>query len=163
MNSVNSQKELLKTVSTRLTTDIPTAPTQNIESPSASLEEIITQANIKAGDIINNAKAAVLLAYINNENARTERQQPLFNAIKLFTGIQLGVFNVIVVLTVVWSFINGESGTIVLMFDILKYYMGATVVELIGMVVYIVSVTFSKDHMKIMKLVYGDELKAKTK
>lgn len=107
-------------------------------------------------DIINESNAqereAVITTYIINETERVKRQRPLLFAVLVITFIQLLVFNAIVAAVVYLSFISDQQETINNLFEILKYYIGATVAELIGMVLFIVTGTFSSSHVETMKI-----------
>lgn len=114
---------------------------------------------------IDNDRAvlAIIKAYADNEMERVKRQKWLLIAVVFLAACQLIFFNRIIYQTVLQSIelakmemVNGDI--VQNLFNILKYYIGATVVELIGMIVFITKGTFTSDHVKTMELV----LKGKT-
>ena len=99
---------------------------------------------------------AVIGAYTDNEKARVRRQRWLFFVLVIFTGAQLWFFNKVINTTVSSSFeiiLQYEQFDLLTnLFDILKFYIGATVVELIGMIATVTAGTFSSSHVKTMNM-----------
>lgn len=118
---------------------------------------LIDDANSKAVDILNDAKLAIIKSYAKNEKERAERQKPLLWIVVFLTALQLIAFNVIIAMIACAAFKTKNSEIILQLFEILKYYIGATVVELIGMVWFITRDTFSSNHSKMMKLMFTDK------
>lgn len=112
---------------------------------NTNTKSIIEESNEKA-------KTAIIKSYAENETERVKRQKYLLWAVVALTAIQMIFFNLVIAGAVFLSFKSGEQDTINSLFDILKYYIGATVVELIGMIVYITSGTFSASHVDTMKM-----------
>lgn len=133
-------------------------PKENNPIPT---EDIIYSSNQNADCMFNNAKSAIVQSFVKHEEVRMKRQMPLFMIIGVLATIQLIVFNVILTYIAIASFENGQKETLSYMFEMLKYYIGATVVELIAMLAYITSVTFSRDHMKIMKSIFENDKRTK--
>ena len=133
-----------------LLSQVPTDVTVDFSNQPVPVEAIINKDNDKA-------KTAIVSAYTDNETERVKRQKWLLWAVVILTGIQLVFFNLIICYVVRQSFQTEILDIINNMFDILKYYIGATVVELIGMIVFVVSSTFSTSHFEAMKLLYHTE------
>lgn len=99
---------------------------------------------------------AVIGAYTDNEKARVGRQRWLFFVLVIFTGAQLWFFNKVINTTVSSSFEiimqHEQFDLLTDLFDILKFYIGATVVELIGMIATVTAGTFSSSHVKTMNM-----------
>ena len=126
------------------------------DTPSQDeVKTIIDDANAKAVDILNDAKLTIVKSYANNEKERAERRKPLLWVVVSLTAFQLVAFNFIIVMIACLAFKSENSEVILRLFEILKYYIGATVVELIGMVWFITRDTFSSNHIKMMKLIFG--------
>ena len=56
-----------------------------------------------------------------------------------------------------WTTDVSQFTTIDNLFSIVKYYIGATVVELMGMIAFIAKGTFSSDHIKVMKFLFTEK------
>ena len=119
--------------------------TVDFDDHTSNTKSIIEESNEKA-------KSAIIKSYAKNETERVKRQKYLLWAVVALTAIQMVFFNGVIAGVVYLSFKSGEQETINNIFDILKYYIGATVVELIGMIVYITSGTFSSSHVDTMKM-----------
>lgn len=132
---------------------VPEKVTFGLKSPSVqkSKDAIVDKDNDKA-------QLAIIKAYTDHELERVKRQKWLLWAVVLLTAGQLIFFNYVIYLTLTQSFQTAQLETISNLdvinnlFEILKYYIGATVVELIGMVLFITKGTFSSDHVKTMEL-----------
>ena len=148
------KNKLSDAVPTKLESTVPNTPSED------EVESLIVRYNDKSVEILKDAKLAAIWSFVKNESERTKRQKPLLYIVAIFTAIQLIAFNVIIAAVAWFSFQNSETDVITQLFDILKYYIGATVVELISMLAYITSGTFSTNHVKTMELLLknGTEL-----
>lgn len=158
-NITNTTDPCYNAFSEELKKQVPENVTFGLASPtsSKSKDEKVDTANDKA-------QFATINAYTNHELERVRRQKWLLGAVVLLTAGQLIFFNYMIYMTVSQSFLVSQLETINIdvvnnLFDILKYYIGATVVELIGMILFITKGTFSSDHVKTMELI----LKGKSK
>ena len=147
--------DLLKSKLPKIVPDNLQLAVQNTPSQD-EVKTIIDDANAKAVDILNDAKLAIIKSYAKNEKERAERQKPLLWIVVGLTALQLIAFNVIIAMIACAAFKTENSEIILQLFEILKYYIGATVVELIGMVWFITRDTFSSNHIKMMKLMFTD-------
>ena len=156
----NNFDDLLKKAEEELYGKVPpktgVEPPPNDPSKNNSDETVnskIAEANAKARNFLDDAKYAIISAYTDNEKNRADRQKPLLNVVCWFTGLQLFVFNLVIAGAIVFIFFFKSKNQCLAsqVFDILKYYIGATVVELIGMLIFITKGTFSDNHAKIMK------------
>lgn len=157
-NSPNPDDPCYTAFSDALKNQVPDSVTFGLASPSSpkSKDEIVDKDN-------DRASAAIIKTYTEHEIARVKRQKWLLLVIVLLTAGQLIFFNYIIYLTITKSFQTAQLEAINVdvidnLFTILKYYIGATIVELIGMVWFITKGTFSSDHVKTMQSV----LKGKT-
>lgn len=138
---------------------VPDTVSFDFNNDKVSTKSIIEDAN----------KLAITKAYTENESARVKRQKWLLLAVVLFTACQLLFFNFVIHTTVTKSFQTAQLESISNIevinnfFDILKYYIGATVVELIGMILFITKGTFSSDHVKTMELLLKNNLTKQNK
>lgn len=144
------KNQLLEEVPVELKFSVQDTPSEE------EVESIIDDANSKAIDALNNAKFAIIRSYSENEKERAKRQKPLLYIVVLLTALQLIAFNLVIGSIVIHSFQTKDSTIILQLFEILKYYIGATVVELIGMIWFITRDTFSSNHTKMMELMFND-------
>ncbi|MGM9669583.1 MAG: hypothetical protein ACI3VZ_07495 [Faecousia sp.] len=117
--------------------DIPATET-------ATSEEIVSDANAKLED-------SLLKIFKKSEDTRLEQQKPLLIAIIVLVAIQLVAFNVII-----WMLVSNILGQkdpqlIMALLEFLKYYIGAVIVELIGLVVLVAQTTFSMHPTKMLE------------
>lgn len=160
-----SEIEELKSLGDKLTGLVPDRPRFD-EFPKYSYSPMsiqIDRANHEAEGILKDAKLAVIRSYLKNEEERTRRQRPLLFIIAGLTFFQLSIFNVIIGAVVYFSFRNAEPSVLAALFGVLKYYIGATVTELIGMIAVITTGTYSLNHIKTMELLLKDKKSDKTK
>lgn len=145
----------------RITQSVPTVVKVRIpKDHEYDKEQLIDRANAKAAEVMNNARLAIVNSYVQGERNKLERQKPLLYIVACFTGLQLLVFNVVVAGAVWLAFEKGDASIVKSMINVLKYYIGATVVELIGMLTFITSATFSTKHIKTMELLLSDSKSA---
>ena len=127
----------------------------NLPQDDIPSENKIAKANIKAEEALFDARLKITNLYIECEQKRLEQQKPLLDAVIGLTKIQLICFNVVIcVLTYVIatvSFFKMDLELWKVMLDFLKYYIGAVVVELLGMLFFIAKSTFSSNYNKIME------------
>ena len=124
------------------------------EDSVESSEDKIEVANEDTLDLLRKSVTERIIdAYTKAETERSARQVPLFLCISWLTIGQLIAFNLIIAATGVFSFLNSNIEVIFSFFEICKYYIGAVIVELIGMLAFIMKGTFSSKHIDMMKLV----------
>lgn len=90
-----------------------------------------------------------------NEKERIKQQKPLQISLLVFVGVQLVVFNGIIGYWVFHIFRLAQPDLITGTLDFLKYYIGAVLVELIGMIVFITKSTFTSPTQTIIKGLLG--------
>ena len=126
---------------------IPDEPNINIVQENTDPDTIIEAANKKAEEPLKDAKIKLIYLYIECEENRVKQQAPLIKAIAKMTKTLIWLFNVIIFLVsisaIAFCFIFEEKGMIDTLLTFLKYYIGAVVVELLGMILYIVKSIFS--------------------
>lgn len=127
--------------------DIPATAT-------ATSEEIVSDANSKLED-------SLLKIFKKSEEIRLEQQKPLLIAIIVLVAIQLIAFNVIIWLLVSNILEQKEPQLITALLDFLKYYIGAVIVELIGLVVLVAQTTFSMHPTKMLERVIQNKKQGK--
>ena len=86
-------------------------------------------------DKINEYNNKILQAYIDSENQHLEQQKPVAIIIAVVLGIQLVLFNILIYIV---TLKNLDIQTRTLLLDFLKYYIGAVIVEMLGMCLIIV-------------------------
>ena len=103
------------------------------------------------------AARAVVATYNQSEIARIKRQPRLLSWVVGLTFFQLIAFNLIIAVAGWLAFKNGNEAVINLFLEILKYYIGATVLELVGMIWFVTKATFSSDHIKSIDSIVNKE------
>lgn len=140
---------MLKGAEKLLRSQVPEVPEAKIPDEKAEAEKIIVQAN----DNALNAQSSILALIADSEKARLEKQKPVLYWVIVFVGSQLFVFNAIIAF-VIWSAAtNSSNENFALIFEFLKYYIGAVLVELIGMIVFITQSTFKSVTKQMLKIV----------
>ncbi len=135
---------LIQSVPHEVATDLEKA------TPQATQDKI-NQENRNAASLLKSIEMNILNDFTAHEKERSEARKPLLSAIKIFTGIQLVSFNLIIILLVFFSFFISDVSDLSLLFDLLKYYIGATIVELISLIFFIAKATYSSDHVRMME------------
>lgn len=153
-----NDQDTFEDLSQSLFEDVPQDVELSIpESPTAGeINLLIEKHNDIMVNALNDAKLAAIWSFVKNEKERTERQKPLLFIVAGLTVIQLLAFNGIIGVAVWLVFKNGRTEVITHFIDLLKYYIGATVVELLSMLAYITTGTFSTNHVKTMNKLLGN-------
>lgn len=141
MSMMNEDTEqLLEKYGTEVAT-LPTTP-----------DPITVTSNV--GAVIDGINATITQ---REETQKLQLRERLTGTVTKFILIQLISFNVIVLIIILSVTVNIrffktiDNDTAALLFDFLKYYIGATVVELLGMLGFILHYVFSK-HSEINKV-----------
>lgn len=141
-----------------LKAEVPSDTSVDVPKAHASSEEIINDANERAETSLTNARSAIVKHYIQCEQNRVEQQKPLLKATINLVTVQIWLFNIIIflfsVVVVVISIVNNDIEPLLSLFDFLKYYVGAVLVELLGMLLLIAKSIFSSNYGKIMELMF---------
>ena len=116
----------------------------------AQVKKEISEYNYQMANVSNDATVAAIWSFVKNEEERTERQKPLLNNLVKLTIFQLVAFNVIIAGVAWLSFKCSETTIVLQYFEILKYYIGATVAELLAMIWFVTKGTFSSEHIKML-------------
>lgn len=147
-----------KRIADELKEDIPSDPTVKIPNhpkDSDGKEKKETSAAAKVDDANAKTKNTLLGLLNQSEEARLSQQKPLLVTIVVCVGAQLLLFNVVIILLIV-QWWGTENATIVTgLLEFLKYYIGAVVVELIGMIVFITKSTFTSYAGKMIEKLIG--------
>ena len=137
---------------------IPSDPTVKMPgNPEDSVKngEKNSSAEAKVDDANTKTKNTLLGLLDKSEAARLSQQKPLLRAIVACVGAQLLLFNVVIILLII-QWWGTENSTIVTgLLEFLKYYIGAVVVELIGMIVFITKSTFTSYAGKMIEKLIG--------
>lgn len=115
-------------------------------------EEKVSDANSKLEDAIANA-------FSKSEAERMEQQKPLLISIIALVAIQLLAFNYIIHLLVSKIITSTDTALITALLDFLKYYIGAVIVELVGLVVLVANTTFSMHPSKMLESIIQNRKK----
>lgn len=150
MSEVNSSNiENQESVLNSLQSQIPES--LNIDLPSREAfsstgEDSIQEAN-------NKAQTAILKLLKDNEEERRKRRKPVLIFVSVLVVLQLVAFNVIIGSLVLgwWGTENIEIA--IELMDFLKYYIGAVLVELLGMLAVIITDTFKSYSEPLIKTI----------
>lgn len=107
--------------------------------------------------------AKLINLYIDCEKERLNQQKPLLESVIKLTKTLIWLFNIVIglitVSVIILCFVQSDTSILQSLFDFLKYYVGAVLVELIGMLIFIVKGVFSSNYNKIMESVLGFDSK----
>ncbi len=115
-----------------------------------TVEEKINEANERI-------RKELLKIYAEEEKLRQKRQKPIMISVMVLLFVQLVCFNVLMFILVLDSAKTIEIEVFRLLLDFLKYYIGAVVVELIGLIVTITANTFSSHLSKNISKILFDK------
>lgn len=115
-----------------------------------SPEDKVNKANQEAQD-------KLISAYTQVINQQLTLQRPLSAWIIVLFGLQLLILNGIIVFLIVICMKNDT--TLPILLEFLKYYIGAVVVELLGLVAIIIKSTFNSSLPKIIEKVISSNKK----
>ena len=102
-------------------------------------------------EINENATSTLMEVLHSSEEARIKQQKPLQISLLVFVGIQLLFFNGIIGFLVVHSCQLDNQSITANVLEFLKYYVGAVLVELIGMIMFITKSKFTSPAQDIIK------------
>lgn len=158
MDEINAQVEkpiatttpLIKTedVFGLLRQDVPSEVRSQLPVAQGSVADKIAQANQASKDLMVDAYAKVI-------NQQMELQRPLSIGVIILFGLQLLALNAVILVLI--YICHDDIQELTLLFDFLKYYIGAVVVELLGLVTIIVKSTFSSKLPQIVENIFGSK------
>ena len=106
----------------------------------------------------------VMRIFSDSEEIRLNLQKPIFKAVIFLFALQIIIFNAIIIYLVYkvigcgMCSIKSTPELFIALLDFLKYYIGAVVVEIIGLVAVIIKSTFSLHPSKLVsELLHGDK------
>lgn len=142
--------DILDSAAKTLASQVPSAPESDIPNQKNESDRIIKQANDKA----INALSSIIGLITESERSRLEKQKPVLYCVIGFVGSQLFVFNGLIAFSIIYSAIkNPGIANFSIIFEFLKYYIGAVLVELIGMIVFITKSTFTSSTKEMLNIV----------
>ena len=148
------ESQFAQEVLSKLTTKIPDTPKYDIPDNIPATKKI-TGANEKA-------KQALVNSFNKSEKSRIDLQKPLFFVVLGSFAVQLLAFNIIIGVLVFRGTGNIEVTKINLdvfseLLNFLRYYIGAVVVEIIGLTTIIVKNAFSLHSNQMMSKLLDNE------
>lgn len=129
---------------------------QNVEGmvPTSAKNDLPEQKQ-NSQQVIDDINASAFNKLLNildqSEKERLKQQKPLRNCLLWFIGLQMLVFNVVIGYIVFYVCKEIKLDVISKVMDFLIYYIGAVLVELIGMIWFITKSTFSSSSKEIIK------------
>ena len=99
-----------------------------------------------AGNKVSEYNKSIIETYLKGELTHLEQQKPVGIIIAVSVGIQLIVFNVLIYLV---TLKNYDIEKTKLMLDFMKYYIGAVIVEMIGLCWIVVKGVYSSSIEKM--------------
>ena len=150
-----------------LSSTIPQQPDLNFHQKRVDYQEEIDDVNTRVEAEMVETRAKLVNHYIECEKGRLEQQRPLLMSVIKINTTLIWLFNIVIgiitISAIVLCFVQSDTSILDGLFDFLKYYVGAVVVELIGMLFFIVRGVFSFDYKKIMESVLNTETKKNKK
>lgn len=125
-----------------LKNNIPRSQTSDVPTPKSKEKEI---------DDANKAAKAIIKSYEKSENNRLGQQKPILLGVTGALAVQLLFFNILMFIIVIKSFQNFQAESFSLLLEFLKYYIGAVVLELIGLMAVIIKSAFSQNPSQAIK------------
>lgn len=148
-----------------LSSEIPVQPQIALYQRKVEYQNEIDGVNAKAEAAMIDSRAKLINLYIDCEKERLEQQKPLLEAIIRINSTLVWLFNIIIALitaaVIVLCFLRSDINVLGDLLNFLKYYVGAVVVELIGMLFFIVRGIFSSNYNKVIESVLKPESKKK--
>lgn len=146
-----------------LSSDIPKQPDINFLQKKVAYQDEIDGVNARVEAAMIDSRAKLVNLYIDCEKERLEQQKPLLESVIKVNKTLIWLFNIVIsiitISVIVLCFVQSDTSILEGLFDFLKYYVGAVVVELIGMLFFIVRGVFSSNYNKIMENVLKPESK----
>lgn len=118
----------------------------NEENTADKTKNIIKQAN-------NQTLESILGFISKSEDARIKRQNPVLYVVLVLTLLQLIVFNGLIAFVIYSAVKTPTAGNLPIILEFLKYYIGAVLVEMIGMIVFITKSTFTSSTKEMLNIV----------
>lgn len=111
----------------------------------------------------NNQTLESILGFISkSEDARINRQNPVLYVVLVLTLLQLVVFNGLIVFVIYSAVENPEVRNLSVILEFLRYYIGAVLVEMIGMIVFITKSTFTSSTKEMLNIIKAFPSRADT-
>ena len=121
----------------------------------ANVENDLPEQKQNSQQVIDDINASAFNKLLNildqSEKERLKQQRPLRNCLLWFIGLQMLVFNAVIGYIVFYVCKEIDLDVISKVLDFLIYYIGAVLVELIGMIWFITKSTFSSSSKEIIK------------
>lgn len=143
----------LETLRATLKEDVPSSKKINT-TPSATenSDEIVSVYNKSMEKYVESVQKSM--------SQRHKLQKPILDCIKRLLNVLIWSFNIIIGVIVIFSalycFRNSDDDLLIQLLDFLKYYVGAVVVELLGMLYFVTKSVFSPEDITGL----GDLLKS---
>ena len=139
---------------------VPQKPDVNIHQNVVPYQDTIDKVNTEAEIAMLDSRAKLVNLYIECEKERLNQQKPLLESVIALTRTLIWIFNVIIGLitsaVLIISIVQSDTSVLPALFDFLKYYIGAVLVELVGMLLFIVQGVFSSKYSKIVDCILPD-------
>lgn len=146
--------DLLSEIERGMKGEVPQLPSVDVPQKNVPAEKIISDANQKAKEPILDARIKLTNLYIECEQKRLEQQKPLLVSIVGLTKTLIWLFNGVIgfitVAVIILCFVKSDVSILERLFDFLKYYVGAVLVELTGMLLFVAKSVFSSNYRKIL-------------
>ncbi len=126
----------------------------------------IEATNKETADPVQTGRDKLIQSYLDSENNRLKQQRPLLNKILDFTKFQIIISNIVILIITVavvccYAFSDSGKNELSHLFDFLKYYVGAVLVEFVGMIFFITKNVFSSSNTKIIEKMLDTNSKEK--
>lgn len=105
-------------------------------------------------DKVEEYNRKLINAYIKGETFHLKGQKPVGIIIAIAVGLQLIAFNVLIYIV---ALSNYDFETLKIILDFMKYYVGAVVVEMLGLCLIVVRGVFSMSIGKVVKQILANK------
>lgn len=145
-SSDNPFQVILEEATKSLENQVPPVQESKLPNEKNKAENIIKQAN-------DRTQESILGFIAKSEDARLKRQNPVLYIVLFLVLLQLVVFNGLIIFVIYTALKNQTYGDLSLILEFLKYYIGAVLVEMIGMIVFITKSTFTSSTKEMLNVV----------
>ena len=141
--------------------NIPQQPDISLPQNKVVCQDAIGKVNNEFESAMIDSRAKLINLYIHCEEQRLSQQSPLLQSVINMTTTLIKAFNWVIgilsVAVIAFCFWQGDSTTLQSLLDFLKYYIGAVIAELIGLIIFIAKGVFSSNYEKIIEKVFGSD------
>jgi hypothetical protein len=159
-DGTTSVEYVLDSYKAEMKNDVPEVPNVKIPQSETPPEGIITDANTTALDPLVVAQGKIVDQYIKFEETRLTLQKPLQTNVIELTKLLIWLFNIVIgaitFAVLIFCFVQAAYSTQILdmYFEFLRYYIGAVLLELLGLLAFIIKSVFASNYSKVIDSIF---------